>query len=180
MAKRIISCILLLSILFLLSACHQEETMQFEFESIYDTELIIGSYYFMDFTRVFSLEASAIAEGKLLSAFGQPEYTSENFEDSFNYIIRATADSGESVILTVYNVGVVHIGAIRRDEFAKKAAKALIQYVNSFAPSDFSRTLYYLDAGLQAYIQVKDGKVTVEESPIPEHKIDELIDEWYG
>ena len=153
--------------------------MKFNFESLQDTNLIGGSSYFMDFGEVNSQEEAAIAEGKLLSAFGQPARTSENYEDSFNYIIRATADTGESVILTVYGMGVVHIGAAQQNNFAQKAASALIEYVNAFAPADYSRTVYYLDFGMQIDIQVQGGKVTINQSQISEEKINELIDKWY-
>ena len=122
---------------------------------------------------------TALAEGKLLSAFGQPEYTSENCENSFNYIIRATADNEESVILTVYGMGIVHIGAAQRDDFAKKAAVALIEHVNSFAPTDYSRTVYYLDFDMQIDIQVKGGKATITQAQISEDKANELFDKFY-
>ncbi len=153
--------------------------MKFTFQSLQDDNLIGGSSYFMDFGEMNSQEDAAIAEGKLLSAFGDPEFTSENYENSFNYIIRATAEEGYSVILTVYGMGVVHIGADRQDDFAQKAASALIEYVNSFLPADYSRTVYYLDYDLQIDIQVKNGKVTIEESQISEEKSSELFDKFY-
>ena len=153
--------------------------MKFTFQSLQDDNLIGGSSYFMDFGEMNSQEDAAIAEGKLLSAFGDPEFTSENYENSFNYIIRATAEEGDSVMLTVYGMGVVHIGADRRDDFAQKAASALIEYVNSFLPADYSRTVYYLDYDLQIDIQVKNGRVTIEESQISEEKSSELFDKFY-
>ncbi len=153
--------------------------MEFSFESLQDENLIGGSSYLMDFGEMNSQEDAAIAEGKLLSAFGRPEFTSENYENSFNYIISATADNGESVILTVYGMGVVHIGADREDDFAKKAASALIEYVNSFDPSDYNRTVYYLDFDLQIDIQVKDGEVAISQSQISEVKAQELFDKFY-
>ncbi len=153
--------------------------MKFNFESLQDSNLIGGSSYFMDFGEMNSQEDAAIAEGKLLSAFGQPEFTSEDYENSFNYIIRATADNGESVILTVYGMGVVHIGADQQDDFAKKAASALIEYVSTFAPADYSRTVYYLDFDIQIDIQVKGGKAKISQSQISEEKADELFDEFY-
>lgn len=154
--------------------------MNFKFESLQDNDLIVGSSYFMDFGEMNSQEDAAIAEGKLLSAFGQPEFASENYENSFNYIIRATADNGESVILTVYGMGVVHIGADRQDDFAQKAASALMEYVNTFAPADYSRTVYYLDFDMQIDIQVKGGKATISQSQISEEKASELFAEFFS
>ena len=153
--------------------------MKYTFESLQDENLMGGSSYFMDFGEMESQEDAAIAEGKLLSAFGQPEYTSENYENSFNYIIRATADNGESVILTVYGMGVVHIGAEVQNDFAQKAATALIEYVNAFSPSDYSRTVYYLDFGLQIDIQVKNGRATIAKTQMSEDKVNELFDKFY-
>ncbi len=138
--------------------------MKFKFESLQDADLIGGTSYFMDFGEMNSQEDAAIAEGKLLSAFGDPEFTSKNYENSFNYIIRATADNSESVILTVYGMGIVHIGSKRQDDFAENAAAALIKHVNSFAPADYSRTVYYSDFDLQIDISVKDGKVKIDQS----------------
>ncbi len=178
--RRIISCFLIFSIIFLLSACEKEATMKFTFESLQDESLIVGSCYFMDFGEMNSDEDASIAQGKLLSAFGQPRFTSENYENSFEYIIRATADSGESVILTVYGVGTVHIGSERTDDFAKEAANALIEYVNSFAATDFSRTVYYLDFCIQIDIRVKDGVAKVTYHQISQKKAEELFDKFYN
>ena len=177
-------CILLVAFMAVasLTGCNREKeedsAMKFSFESLDFSEQIGGSY-FMDFGEMESQEDAAIAEGKLLSAFGQPEYTSENYENSFNYIIRATADNGESVILTVYGMGVVHIGAEQQNDFAQKAASALIEYVNAFAPADYSRTVYYLDFDMQIDIQVKGGKATISQSQISQEKANELFDKFY-
>ena len=153
--------------------------MKFTFEALKDDDLIGGSSYFMDFGIMETQEDAAIAEGKLLSAFGDPMFTSENAENSFNYVIRATADNGGSVILTVYGMGVIHIGADQQDEFAQKAASALIKYVNAFAPADYSRTVYYLDFNMQIDIRVKGGKATISQSQISQEKANELFDKFY-
>lgn len=181
MTKRVLSILILISVLFLLQGCSRNpegDTMKFTFEPL-QAEMALGSSYFMDFGEMNSQEDAAIAEGKLISAFGQPAYTSESYEDSFNYVIRATADSGDSVILTVYSMGVVHIGAVRQDDFARKAASALIQYVNSFAPADFSRTVYYWDMNLQIDISVKDGKAEINQSRISMEKISDLFRNFF-
>ena len=183
MTKRILLVLLLISVVFVLSGCNNdtlgESSMKFKFESLQDPDLMDGSSYFMDFGKMDSQEDAAIAEGKLLSAFGQPALTSENYENSFNYIIRATADNGESLILTVYGMGVVHIGSARQDDFAQKAASALIEYVNSLTPTDYSRTVYYLDFDVQMDIQVKSGKAIIRQSQISEEKASELSDKFY-
>ncbi len=153
--------------------------MDFRFESLKDCNLINGSSYFMDFGVMETEEDAAIVQGKLLTVFGEPASTSENYEDSFDYVIRATAEDGRSVILSVYNVGMVHIGAIQQDDFAAKAASALIEYVNAAEPTDFESTVYYLDFFIRIDISLKDGKVTQVSSEISEEKVQELVDKWY-
>ncbi|MBE6553877.1 MAG: hypothetical protein E7666_05990 [Ruminococcaceae bacterium] len=152
--------------------------MQFHFESLDFSEYSGGSYL-MDFGEISSQEEAAIIEGKLLTAFGNPAETSENYENSFNYVIRATANDGRSIVLNVYGMGVVHIGASQSDEITMQAAKALVEYVNAFQPTDYERTVYYLDFMMQLDIQVKAGKVTFGQFPISEEKAGELFSKWY-
>lgn len=154
--------------------------MKFTFEALQDDRLIGGSSYFMDFGVMETQEDAAIAEGKLRSAFGDPAFASENAENSFNYIVRATADNGDCVVLSVYGMGVIHIGAARQDGFAQEAATALIGYVDSFSAADYSRTVYYLDYDLKIDIQVKNGKAAIVQSQMPEEKATELVCEWYS
>ncbi len=176
-------CIILVAFMAVtsLTCCDRKKedgTMEFNFESL-DFSAYNGGAYLMDFGEMSSQEDAAIVEGKLLTAFGSPVETSENYENSFNYFIRATANDGRSVVLNVYSVGVVHIGASQRDEITIQAANALVEYVNAFKPTDYERTVYYLDFDLQIDIQVKNGMVTINESQISEEKSSELFDEFY-
>jgi hypothetical protein len=82
-------------------------------------------------------------------------------------------------MLNVYGMGVVHIGASQSDEITMQAAKALVEYVNAFKPTDYERTVYYLDFGLQIDIQVKNGKAKITQSQISEDKANELFDKFY-
>ena len=156
----------------------EDSTMKFSFESLDFSEYSGGSYL-MDFGEMSSQKDAAIVEGKLLTAFGSPTETSEDYENSFKYVIRATANDGHSVMLNVYGMGVVHIGASQSDEITMQAAKALVEYVNAFKPTDYERTVYYLDFGLQIDIQVKNGKAKITQSQISEDKANELFDKFY-
>ncbi len=190
MKKSVFIFILALSLFLHMLGCSQEvredntmgaeNTINFKFETLDDFSILSGSSYFMDFGTMNSEDDAAITEGKLLTVFGEPAQKSENYENSFNYIIRATSDDGQSVILNVYNVGVVHIGAIQQDDFAKAAAEALIEYVSAAAPSDFERTVYYLDFNIQIDIKVKNGTASIEHSEISDEKASELFNEWYS
>ena len=156
--------------------------MNFKFESLQDNSLIQGSSFFMEFGNadVMTMEETAILEGKLRTVFGEPWYQSENAENSISYIIKATDIDGKSVILEVYNSGMIHIGSSQKDGFAKKAANALIDYVNAAEPCDYERTVYYLDYYIQMDISVKNGVATVKQTEISIEKSDELFDKWWG
>lgn len=152
--------------------------MSFKFESL-DISEFPGGSYLMDFGKMESQEDAAIAEGKLLTVFGSPADVSENYENSFNYVIRATADDGRTVILNVYGMGVVHIGALEDDIFTQQAATALVEYVNLAEPTNYQRTVYYLDFNLQISISVQDGMVTISHCQISEEKSSELFEKFY-
>lgn len=154
--------------------------MQFTFESLNNAEPAQGSSYMMDFGEANSTKQAALVEARLLTVFGEPVYTSQNMENSFEYVIKAMSDTGRSVILTVYNVGIVHIGCELQDSFARDAADALIAYVNAATPTDYERTVYYLDFAAQIDICVKNGQVTLENSEISEEKCEALFKEWFG
>ena len=82
-------------------------------------------------------------------------------------------------MLNVYSAGIVHIGAAESDDFTLQAANALIEYVNAAEPTDYQRTVYYLDFMLQMDISVKNGKATVSQSQISQEKMLELYAKFY-
>ncbi|MBE6598847.1 MAG: hypothetical protein E7638_05345 [Ruminococcaceae bacterium] len=151
--------------------------MKFTFESV-DSSQYTGGSYLMDFEGTIEAADAAIVEGKLLTVFGTPAAMSEDYENSFNYYIRATAEDGRSVVLNVYGIGAIHIGA-EKDDFAIQAGNALIEYVNAAVPTDYQRTVYYLDFDLQIDISVKNGIANVSVEQLPEEKISEISAEWY-
>lgn len=65
------------------------------------------------------------------------------------------------------------------DEFTKQAATALIEYVNSAEPTNYQRTVYYLDFDLQIDISVQNGEVSVAHCQISEEKSSELFEKFY-
>lgn len=153
--------------------------MSFEFEALHDENLMWGSSLFMDFKGVSSTKDAILIEGKLLTLFGEPVRKSENSENSFDYIIRATESGGQSVILIVYSTGLVSIGSTQQDEFAKAAAEALMDYVSAAEPKDFERTVYYLDFNMQMDLSLKNGVASVERSEISDERALELWNEWF-
>ena len=152
--------------------------MNFKFDILSESDYMGGSYL-MDFGKMETQEDAALVEGKLRAVFGVPEDLSENSENSFNYFVRVTADDGRSVMLNVYNMGVIHIGAAGSDEFTVQAANALVEYVSASKPADFQRTVYYLDYDIQMDVSVVDGTVTVSNSQISPEKAQELFQKFY-
>ncbi len=153
--------------------------VEFKFESLKDLDCIVGTSYLMDFGEIRNQEDAAIIEGKLLTVFGAPAAVSENYDNSFNYIIRATSDDKRTAILTVYGMGVVHIGSSQSDDFITQAASALIDFVNTAVATDFQRTVYYLDFDLQIDISVKDGLAKISQYQISEEKRNGLFKKLY-
>lgn len=153
--------------------------MRFTFEALQDLNLLTGSSYFMDFGNE-TTEDAILSEGKLLTVFGEPAFKSDNYENAFDYVIRATDETGKSVILSVYSVGLVHIGASQKDDFAKEAAEALIAYVSAAEPSDFTHTVHYLDFGMRLDISLQNQKISVEETELSEEEVEAIFAKWFS
>lgn len=153
--------------------------MNFIFETLSDLDLINGSYYIADFGKQEDQNETAVLEGKLITAFGAPAAISDNYENSFDYVIKATAEDGRSVVLVVYNVGQIHIGAKDKDDFTMSAAQALVDYVSVVHPTDYERVLYYMDFFLRINIKVTDGVAEVNYTELNEEEIKELEKRWY-
>jgi len=197
MKKTILLIIFLLSSAFILSSCGGNNDSpdesdapletegvimkKFTFESSQDLDLIGGTSYLADFNGAASTKDSAIIEGKLLSAFGEPAYSSENCESSFIYVIIAKADDGGSAVLSVYGTGgTIHIGSEENDEFTVNAADSLAEYVNSFEPADYSRTVYYLDFDLKIDISVSGGEAHISQSQLSEEESSAIFEKLFG
>ena len=185
--KRILIAVLCMGFLF--AGCGADDGKEnavqepdIHIEMVTDRSLLTGSSYFMDFgdEEVMTMEETAILEGKLRAAFGEPSYESENYENSISYIIKVTEPNGQNVILEVYNAGMLHIGTPKKNDLAKTAAQHVIAYVKMCEPVDYEKTVYYLDYDLQIDISVKNGIATVEQSEISDEKASELAEEWWG
>ena len=106
-------------------------------------------------------EQAALWYGKLLTAFGQPAYTTNDFEDIYTYIIEATAEDGERRVFSVYEgpTGPA-IGGTEREQ---QAALAMIEYVKGVAPTDYEQEGYYFDGPTKIHRGVSGGEVFFSE-----------------
>ena len=154
-----------------------EDGMRFTFEAVNDYSLILESPYLMDFGDDCVGEGAALIEGKLLTVFGEPYSISENEENGFEYIIKATSEGGEVTYIAVYSTSGIHIGG-DREELTRDAANALIDYVNAAKPTDFERVRYYMDFGVEIKSAVKDGKVTMKSRFLSDEEIDAVYSRW--
>ena len=181
--KQVFTIILLIVLLLsLFAACNNktsEDNMKFTFEKVNDRSLIASTHYLMDFGDIYSGEDNAIIEGKLLTVFGEPLTLSDDEENGYEYVIKATAENGETTYISVYHAAGAHIGGDGFDT-SVDAAKALIEYVNSANPSDFQRVRYYMDFGVEITTTVKNGVVHMESRFLNEAEIKEVYSRWYG
>ncbi len=195
MIQRLFACFLLLIFAMVAAGCQpqtdtidlssphdsfslEKPKMKFTFE-IVSYEFAYMTSWQMDYPGSDSMESTALIEGQLLTAFGQPPRVSENMENSFEYVFKAIAEDGREVIFTVYNVGVIHIGAKEKTPLLEEAVNALAWEVSQMKPTDYARTVYYLDTFDRIDIEVKNGVVNIKTSEISEEKAEELFDEWY-
>lgn len=156
---------------------NSEVDMKFTFEAVNDYSLILGTSYLMDFGDDCVGEGAALIEGKMLTVFGEPYSISENEENGFEYIIKATSEAGEATYLAVYSTSGIQIGG-DQEELTRVAANALIDYVNAAEPSDFKRVRYYMDFGVEITSVVKDGKVTMKSRFLSDDEIDAVYSRW--
>ena len=111
------------------------------------------------FTYARELETKMpLALGQLKARFGEPQYTSKDFENMYEYNLCAESDSGEKVYLCAYcgPTGPA-IGGMPNDENIDDAAKALVDYIIEAQPVDYEIEAYYLDGPTKLIHGVKDG-----------------------
>ncbi|MDE6501387.1 MAG: hypothetical protein K2L10_04825 [Ruminococcus sp.] len=113
-------------------------------------------------------EKFALFFGKLITLFGEPDYTTDDYENMYSYWI--TAEDGQSKIyLEVYHgasvasVGGKPMGTDREQEkIYMKVAGELISFIESAEPSDYEWQGVYEDIPVNIKYTVKDGKTFIE------------------
>lgn len=127
----------------------------------------ICSVYGLDCTD----EKFAFFFGKLITVFGEPYSTTDDYEDMYSYWI--TAEDGQNKIyLEVYHgasgasVGGQPVGADRKQEkLYEEVANELIAFIESAEPSDYEWEGIYEDIPVNVKYAVKNGVVYTSESP---------------
>lgn len=130
---------------------------------------------FCKICSVYNLKATdekfALFFGKLITLFGEPYSTTDDYEDMYSYWI--TAENGQNKIyLEVYHgasgasVGGQPIDTDREQEkIYMKVAGELIAFIESVEPSDYEWEGIYEDIPVNVKYAVKDGVAYTSESP---------------
>lgn len=114
-------------------------------------------------------EKYALFYGKLRTVFGEPDYTSDDYESMYSYNVMAVGENGESFYLEVYHgpsgaaVGGKPFDISKeQEEIYMSAANELIAFIESAEPSDYVWEGIYEDIPVNVKYAVKDGKVYTE------------------
>ncbi len=114
-------------------------------------------------------EKFALFFGRLRTVFGEPDYTSDDYENMYSYDIMAVGENGESFYLEVYHgqsgasVGGKPLYISKeKEEVYMKAASELITLIESAEPSDYVWQGVYEDIPMNVKYTVKDGTAYVE------------------
>ena len=117
-----------------------------------ETELLGSSK--IDNLELFSEYNEVQIQGRMKALFGEPLYETENFEDAYTYVIRATASEGTNIYFTVYQGGSGSaIGAKSNSKQLQDALRDFKQLLKDTVPADFLYEGYYMDA----YVKIKQG-----------------------
>ena len=117
-----------------------------------ETELFGSSK--VDNLVLFSEYNEVQIQGRMKALFGEPLYETENYEDAYTYVIRATDSEGAHIYFSVYLGGSGSaIGAKSNSKQLQDALRDFKQLLKDTAPADFLYEGYYMDA----YVKIKQG-----------------------
>lgn len=114
-------------------------------------------------------EKFALFYGKLRTVFGEPDYTTDDYEDMYSYNVMAVGENGESFYLEVYHgASGASVGgkpfdiSKEQEKIYMKVAGELIAFIESAEPSDYVWEGVYEDTSENVRYTVKDGKACIE------------------
>lgn len=114
-------------------------------------------------------EKFALFYEKLRTVFGEPDYTTDDYESMYSYNVMAVGENGESFYLEVYygpsgaSVGGKPFDISKEQEKVyMNATGELIAFIESANPSDYVWEGIYADIPVNIKYAVKDGKACIE------------------
>ena len=118
--------------------------------------------------------------GQLKYLFGKPNYITNNLENQFSYIIKASNENGECLLLEIYSAGSgPAIGGLN-DSDSKLAAHELAMYIRQSITEDNDYEGYYIDTMSKVHHRIKNGVPFWEETEMSPKEFEEFNEEiWY-
>ncbi len=140
--------------------------MNYQFEVVRDKNLLqdmAGTSKLCDIYDYFNYtedlqDKMLLAVGQLKHLFGEPLYVTENLEDQFMYLIKATDENGKERLLSAYGgPSGPSIGGNANDKSSVMAAPQLAEYIRGAKADDYDYKGYYLDGPCVVENGVKNG-----------------------
>lgn len=132
--------------------------MKYSFKVTDDLSLVTGGACILGIHGDFcSGEEIAKTRGAMLALFGEPPFTSNEYEDAYEYMIIATNTNGNSCLLSVYQD---HIGSCREEDdtnIIKEASVELANLICQTKPADFEAITYDGDTNTNITYGCKNG-----------------------
>ena len=130
--------------------------------------LELNPSYSEDTTKLF---------GQLLTAFGEPAYTTKSLEDAYCYIIIALGEDGSEHVLSVYEGS--SGPAIGAENSADDAAQELIKHIRNVPAMDYEYEGYYFDGPTKICRGIKNGEVFYSEVEMSFEEYEQAYKEVY-
>ena len=140
--------------------------MNYSFKTSKNQDAISGTSKLMNILESANpnyCEAVTELYGKLLTAFGEPVYTTKSLEDAYCYVIIAKGDSEH--ILSIYE-GSSGPAIGGKDSSSYDAARELIKYIKGMQPMDHEYEGYYFDGPTKIHRGIVNGKIFCSEVEI--------------
>ncbi|WP_130861192.1 hypothetical protein [Bacilliculturomica massiliensis] len=174
----------MLTVLAALAGCGAGEPRTFTFEALSQEEfskdagVLDGTSHILGLADDFTGEGAALIQGQLLTRFGEPLYLTKDLENAYEYIVEATDDKGNQLILSVYcgPTGPA-VGGHSSAPGIEQAAEALKKYIEEAEPSDFDYFGYYLDTASKIEQGVSGGRAYFEETLMTEAEFMQALEE---
>ena len=115
--------------------------------------------------------------GQLKYLFGKPNYVTNNLENQFSYIIKASNENGECLLLEVYSAGSgPAIGGLN-DSNSRLAAQELVIYIRQSPTLDYDYEGYYLDTMSKVHYNIQNGVPSWKEIEISTKEFEDFTEE---
>ena len=102
--------------------------------------------------------------GALQALFGEPVYTTENFEDAYSYSLVAKNEDGKEICFEVYQGSSgCAVGGSAMSELLVSSVEELKRLLTETTPKDYVYEGYYMDADMKIRCGIQNGHPFFEE-----------------